>query len=277
MRSKLKFLGVLILLLGVNSFCLAQIPIEREILFKIPAEISYNLLGMRANAGKVFLMNSLGRTVLLNLETRESFSGRLRGVRPIDFDLVLGQPIYLTEEGTLGGQIDSAWPRQAHSACRIEVCDQGILLTGGEKMIFLAQNATNTVEVPGLNFAVPLEQGFVWSLGTAAKGGPWMVSLFDCFGNLMKEIYRFSPGFSPIGIEAGPKGFEGELLLSAYENNQRKLILIGQNGYMLWKIDGPEKQCPRDIAFDDEGNLLVIEKSDGGLVISRWKFAAPQG
>lgn len=260
-----------------TSLCSAQIPIVRETVLQLPPELTYGLLGMRVAANRVVIMNNLGRMLSFDLITGESFAGRIRRQRLIDFDLLLGQPVYLSEEGRLGGQVQPNWPQESFPACRIEIGKQGLHLYGAGKMIFLGENATQTVEVSGFNFALPVAEGFVWSTGIPKKNHPWVVSLFDSYGNLMKEIYRFSPEFDPAGLEIGPLGEEGEVVISAYENNRRKISLIGQNGHMIWKIDGPEKICPRDLAFDQAGNLLVIEKSGNGAVLSRWKFAAPQG
>jgi hypothetical protein len=107
--------------------------------------------------------------------------------------------------------------------------------------------------------------------------GIWGVSLYDFYGNLMKNVYEFSPSFDPAGLEIGPLGEEGEVIISAYENNRRKISMIGQNGHMMWKIDGPEKVCARDIAVDGQGNLLVLEESEEAIILSRWKFQLPQG
>ncbi|MFZ5952307.1 MAG: hypothetical protein ACOYXC_16510 [Candidatus Rifleibacteriota bacterium] len=255
----------------------AQIDIDRQILLKLPPELSYGLLGMRVNLDKVVIMNNLGRMISLDLSTGESFNNRIKGERVLDFDLVLGQPLILNEEGQLSGQIDQNWPKNGWNACRIEHCDQGLLITGGDKMVFLAANATEAVEISNVHFALPFTEGFIWSVSLSQKIGPWVINLYDCFGNRMKEIYRFSPEFDPAGLELGPLGIEGEALISSYENNQRKIALIGQNGHMIWKIDGPEKVCQRDLGFDSTGNLLVLEKSGNDIVLSRWKFAAPQG
>ncbi|MEW6709348.1 MAG: hypothetical protein AB1403_05930 [Candidatus Riflebacteria bacterium] len=256
---------------------MAQINIDREILLKLPPELSYGLLGMRVNLDKVVIMNNLGRMVSIDLSTRECFNNRIKGERVLDFDLVLGQPLILNEEGKLSGQVDQNWPKNGWNGCRIEHCDQGLVITGGEKMVFLAANATEAVEISNVHFALPFTEGFIWSVSLSQKLGPWVINLYDCFGNRMKEIYRFSPEFDPSGLELGPLGVEGEALLSSYENNKRKIALIGQNGHMIWKIDGPEKVCQRDLGFDSTGNLLVLEKSGNDIVLSRWKFATPQG
>lgn len=261
----------------ILSVASAQIDISREVLFKLPPDVAYGLLGMRVSADQVVFINSFGNQVRLNLGTGESFKGKIRGQRIIDFDLMLGQPVFINEEGRLGGYVKPGWPNKSYNACRLDVCDQGLILTGGEKMIFLGENATDTVETAGINFVLPFKDGFLWSIGLKKVNGPWVISLFDCYGNLMKEIYRFSPSFDPTGIELGPIGEEGEALISLNENNQRKLILIGQNGHMVWKIDAPAKFCSHDLAFDGQGNLLVLEKAGQNVVLSRWKFNAPQG
>lgn len=277
MIGKFKLFALVVAFTIVFSSAWAQIDISREVLFKLPPELTYGLLGMRVSADQVVFVNNFGKMVRYNLETKESFSGKIRGQRIIDFDLILGQPVFLNEEGTLGGQIKPNWPVRAYDACRIDSSDQGLILTGGKKMIFLAENATDTAEAVGLNFALPVKDGFLWSIGLKKLTGPWVVSLFDCYGNLMKEVFNFAPSFDPSGIELGPIGEEGEALLSVLEDNQRKLILLGQNGHMIWKINGPEKFCCRDLAFDGQGNLLVLEKNGQSVVLTRWTFTVPQG
>jgi hypothetical protein len=93
----------------------------------------------------------------------------------------------------------------------------------------------------------------------------------------MSEAYTFSPEFVPSGIEVGPAGSEGELLVSSVEGTARKLAFIGNNGRMFWKLDGPEKVSPRDVAFDNQDNLLVLERNGRELWLNRWKVTQPEG
>ncbi|GAB4270182.1 MAG: hypothetical protein Kow0029_06800 [Candidatus Rifleibacteriota bacterium] len=268
---------LLVLLITFTSSAFSQINIEKETLLKLPPELGYGLIGMRVCSGNIFIANTLGKVVRFNMDTGESFKDRIRGHRILDFDLILGQPVYLTLEGTLAGHRQKNWPEGPYDACYLEVSDQGLIMRGSDKMFFLADNATAAIKIDGFNFALPVKNAFLWSMGIKKAGGPWYISLFDCYGNLMKEVYKFSPAFDPTGIELGPIGEEGEVLISAYENNSRKLVLIGQNGHMIWKLDAPDKFCRRDVAFDGKGNLLVLEKQGGEIVLNRWKFSMPKG
>jgi hypothetical protein len=277
MIAKTKLTGFLIVFSLMVVAAGAQINVEREVLYELSPSFSYGLIGMRTSAEQVLMMNHYGQMIRYDLNTGEAFNGKIRGQRILDFDLIMGQPIYINQQGRLGGLIKPQWPDKSFAACKIEACEQGLLLTGGGKMLFLAQNATDTFVTEGLNFALPVGRGYLWSIGLKRKTGPWSISLFDCYGNLLKEIYEFSRSFDPSGITLGPVGPEGEALLSSYENNRRKLTLVGQNGHMMWKIDGPEKFCARDIAFDTRGNLLVLEKNGKKVVLARWRFEAPQG
>lgn len=277
MIAKTKVTGLLIVFSLILATAGAQINIEREVLYELSPGFSYGLIGMRASADQVLMMNHYGKMIRYDLNTGEAFNGKIRGQRILDFDLIMGQPVYINQQGRLGGLIKPQWPDKAFDACRIEACDQGLLLTGAGKMLFLAQNATDTFATEGINFALPIGRGYLWSVGLKSKIGPWKISLFDCYGNVMKEIYEFSRSFDPAGLSLGPIGPEGEALISCYENNQRKLALVGQNGHMIWKIDGPEKFCMRDMVFDDRGNLLVLEKKGKKVVLARWKFEVPEG
>ena len=94
----------------------------------------------------------------------------------------------------------------------------------------------------------------------------------------MNKVYKFSDIFEPSRLELGPNNGDGDLLISATEGNQRTLAVIGNNGRMFWKINGPDKVCLRDVAFGPLGELLVLEKnSEGKTVLSRWTFSTPEG
>ncbi len=264
-------------MLSVVNSGFTQVDISREQLFQVPDVLNKDLIGMRYAGGRVFIVNAAGRYVRYDLETRESFSGKLATDRILDFDLVLGQVIFLDATGKIGGRSRSTWPDRQYEATSIEVSAEGLLMAGGDKIFFLAQNATQAVEIGGLHFAQPVNNGFFWTLQIRPKTGLWGADLYDNLGNLMKEVYNFSSEFVPSGLEIGPVGPEGELLVSAFENNERKLSLIANNGHMFWKIAGPGKFARRDVAFDDQGNLLVLEKNADKTWLSRWKMAVPEG
>ncbi|NCB39343.1 MAG: hypothetical protein EOM80_11305 [Erysipelotrichia bacterium] len=273
MRKILSLIVVIVLSAATVS---AQPVIEREPLLQIASDMSSDLLGMRVSAGRVFIANAAGNYVRFDLETREAFKGKAKSNKIIDFDVILGQLVFIDAEGRLGGRFNSLWPDRAYDGCRVDAADQGLLVSGGDKAFFLGKTATYAVEIGSLDFVLPVANGFIWSL-SSKKGGNWGADLYDCLGNLMKEVYSFSAEFIPTGIEVGPAGSEGELLVSYNENNARKLALIGNNGRMFWKIDGPEKTGPRDIAFDDQGNLLVIERKGSELWLNRWVITFPEG
>lgn len=252
--------------------------ITKEYLVKIPADIAENgLLGMRTAGERVVVANKSGKYIVFNLKTGETFTGAHQtNSGLLDFDTVVGKIIYIDENGKLGGHVMSFWPKSAFKASKIEAYDEGLLLTGGEKAYFLSKNSAQINEIEGMRFAQPVLRGFVWTLKTTEKGN-WRADLTDSFGNIMGEVYTFSKDFDPVNIEVGPEGIEGELVLSAYENGIRKLMFIGNNGRMFWKIDAPEKISPRDVGFDHNSELLFIEKHEGETWISRWKMVTPEG
>lgn len=278
MRNTANFtIYLMVLLLVLTQPCGAQTQVEREPLFKVPLPSNSNILGMRVSDDKVFVVNSGGRFVRYDLETGESLKGKALAEKIIDFDVVLGQLIFLDGNGKIGGRVRSSWPDQSYSACRLDISSEGLLLSGGDQAFFLDKNATEAVLLNGLNMILPIQNGFVWAVQRRSKTGSWGADLYDSLGNLMHEVYTFSSVFQPTGLELGPVGPEGELLVSANENNVRKLSLIAHNGYMFWKMDGPPKLFPRDVAFDSQGNMLVLELKDNDIWLTRWKLKHPQG
>ena len=265
--------AALILTAGMVS---AQAEINREPLLKVSDDLLTGLLGMRCADGKVFIANNSGKYVRFDLETGEAFSGKTGSEKILDFDVVLGQMVFIDEEGRLGGHLLPSWPARTWDACRIEACDEGLLLSGGDKTYFLAKTATQAAEIENIDFALPVPNGFFWTM-QLKPSGLWGADLYDCLGNMMSEVYKFSPEFVPAGIEVGPAGSEGELLVSTLEDNVRKLAFIGNNGRMFWKLDGPEKVSQRDVAFDSQDNLLVLERNGRELWLNRWKVTQPEG
>ncbi|MBU1107467.1 MAG: hypothetical protein KKB51_12425 [Candidatus Riflebacteria bacterium] len=278
MRNRANFVIYLMaFLLVVPQFVVAQTLVERQPLFKVPLPANSDVLGMRVSDNKVFVVNSAGRFVRYDLETGESLNGKATVDRIIDFDVVLGQLVFLDGNGKIGGRVRPSWPDQSYSACKIDVSTEGLLLSGGDQAVFLEKNATEAYYLPGLSMILPIQNGFVWAVQMRAKTGNWGADLYDSLGNVMHEVYTFSNVFEPAGLEVGPTGPEGELLVSANENNVRKLSLIAHNGYMFWKMDGPPKLFPRDVAFDNQGNMLVLELKDKDIWLIRWKLTHPQG
>lgn len=266
------------LLLVSFTYCTsAQVEIAREKIFQLPDELANELIGMRVSGSRVFMANAAGRLVRYDLETKESFRGQQTSGKILDFDLVLEQMIVLDATGSVAGRKRQSWPKRTYDATSLEVCSEGLILSGGDQTFYLAKNATQAHAIGALPFAVPIDNGFVWAMHIRPKTGLWGVDLYDVYGNLMKEIYNFSAEFVPAGLEVGPIGPEGELLVSAYENNQRKFSLIASNGHMFWKINAPDRICKRDTGFDAQGNLLVFEKEGDKIWLNRWKLATPEG
>jgi hypothetical protein len=260
-----------------GAFASSMMP-QKEFLIKLPKNLgAEGLLGMRASGERVVIAHKNGDYVVYNLQTGESFSGTMEIKAPLlDFDTINGKMIYIDETGRLGGHVISFWPKVAYDACRIDVFDEGLFLTGGRKAFFLSKKSTQINEISDYNFAQPVPRGFVWTMRLRPEGN-WGADLTDYYGNTMGKIYEFSEGFEPSFMELGPRGLEGELLLSTYENGLRKLMFIGNNGRMFWKLDGPEKLFPRDVAFDHEENLIFLEKSNNDIWLTKWKMVIPEG
>lgn len=270
-------ISLIVCLLVTAHHLSAQTQVEAEQLFKLPLSADSGILGMRVAGNKVFVVNTVGRFVRYDLETREALNGRAPAEKIIDFDVVLGQLVYLDGEGKIAGRTRPTWPDQSYAACRIDVSTEGLLLSGGARAVFLDKNATEPFYINDLAMVRPIDNGYLWAMQMRNRNGRWNADLYDSFGNLMHEVYEFSDAFEPSGLEIGPIGPEGELLVSAIENNVRKLSLIASNGYMFWKMDGPPKRFPRDIAFDSQGNMLVLEVKNQDVWLTRWKLTHPEG
>ena len=251
--------------------------IKKNAVAVIPDEISSNLVGLRVHKNMAYVMASNGKYVTINLVDGSLINSKLKASKVIDYDVVVGKIIYLDDQGMICGHSFPTWNKGPYNACRIEACDQGAILAGGSNSYFLAKNATAAVELPEMHFPLPIDNGFVWNM-TLNKEKLWEVNLHDCFGNIMGKVYKFSNYFEPSNLEIGPNSIDGDLLVSAAEGDQRTLALIGNNGRMFWKINGPEKVCARDAAFGPLGELLVLEKdSEGKILLSRWTFSTPEG
>lgn len=268
---------LMICLFGMPCLVEAQTQVEATNLFKVPLSVDSGILGMRVSGNKVFVANRFGHFVRYDIETREALNGKITADNIIDFDVVLGQLIFLDGSGKIGGCVRQSWPDQSYAACRIDVCTEGVVLSGGDKAIFLEKNASEAFYINDLVMMLPIDNGYAWAVQIRGKNSRWHADLYDSFGNLMHEVYEFSDIFEPSGLELGPIGQEGELLISAIENNVRKLSLIANNGYMFWKMDGPPKLFPRDIAFDSLGNMLVLEVKGKDLWLTSWVTTHPEG
>lgn len=264
-----------VVILFVTAFVNAQTQVEVKNVFKLPLSADSGILGMRVAAGKAFVVNAAGHFVRYDLETGEALKGRVPADNVIDFDISLGQLVYLDGDGRVGGRVRPSWPDQSYAACRIDAGSEGLLLSGGARAVFLGKNASAAFYIDDMVMLRPIENGYVW--GVQVRDNRWHADLYDTFGNLMHEVYTFSEMFEPAGLELGPIGPDGELLISSVEDNARKLSLIASNGYMFWKMDGPTKLFPRDVAFDHAGNLLVLEAHGKDLWLTRWQVTHPEG
>lgn len=265
---------VFVLFINYNAF--AQAMIVREPVFRVPEEVATRLIGMRGSSGKVFVVSANGRYVRYDPESKETFKGRLPVHNLIDFDIILGQIVFLDIQGRLGGRLRKNWPDRTYEATAIEVCNEGLMLSGGDAALFLEKNATEPVKLENVHFALPVSNGFVYGF-SIGKNKRWSVDLLDNYGNYMKQLFEFPPNYQPLGVNLGPSGPEGELLIAAHEKNERKLCSIGHNGHMFWKINIPEQKWQRDLAFDNSGNLLVLDKKGKEIWVYRWKMAIPEG
>lgn len=277
MINKIRFYLLLIFIFSFIS-PISAMDIHKDFIAKIPEEISSNLIGLRVNKDLAYVMASDGNYVTINLTNGNTNSFKIETNSILDFDVVVGKIIYLDENGMLCGHVFPKWPKGPYNnSCKIEACDQGAIISGGNRVYFLAKNAKSYFEIPDLSFAFPINNGFIWAL-TVNKEKHWEANLYDCYGNLMGNVYKFSEYFEPSNLEIGPNGIEGELLVSAIEGKNRTLSLIANNGRMFWKINGPNKVCKRDVAFDSMDDLIVLEKNDDNeVIISRWKFKTPEG
>ncbi len=252
--------------------------INTEVIAVIPPNIASNMIGMRIFKDQAYVMNSNGNYITIDLITGVISNHKLKTDKVLDFDVVIGKIIFIDGNGKLSGYAFPKWPKGTYNdVCKIEACDQGVVLSGGTNAYFIAKNATSTIELPDFPFPLPINNGFLWSLNVG-KDKKWEANLHDCFGNLMGKVYKFSEYFEPSDLEVGPEGVDGELLVSATEGTVRTLSLIGNNGRMFWKINTNEKVCRRDVAFGPMGDFFILEKSqDESIILSRWKFSTPEG
>ncbi len=148
------------------------------------------------------------------------------------------------------------------------------MLSGGNEAYFLANNATEPITIPDINFVLPVDNGFFWTL-QLKNDGQWGAYYYECLGNKIDEIYAFD---SSLGAkELGPKGLEGELLLITQQNNMRMLSCIGNNGRMFWRINLPERVCPRDLALTNNENLILLLKKGENIWLTRFIIDFAEG
>ncbi len=257
----------------------AALKIRKEAVATLPGIDPASIVGIRTYAKTAILVCRDGRVIATDLLTGKTTPGtaiEIAGKNLLDFALDGDKVVALTSDGTLIGAKPADWPAGPFSACRIDIANGEGFLSGGTNSFYLAPRATDSVVIPGNFLTMPLRDGFLWSMARPGLRA-WEASLIDGFGNPMKKIFRFSPEFDPTGISLGPTGPEGELLVSYFVGASREVALVGQNGRMLWKLPISAPVCPRDLAWDASGALLVLERDGTGLILNRIAFEVPQG
>lgn len=276
MVNKIKISAFILLFACFSSF-LSAMDIKKEVVAAVPEDLVSKLIGLRVYKNQAFVMASNGKYITVDLSNGKITSSRAKIAKVIDYDVAAGKIVCLDEQGKISGYPLGKLGEKTYDSCRIETCDQGVILSGGDNSYFLPQKGKAPSELKGIVMPLPIYNGFLWAM-SLNKERCWELNLHDCFGNFMDKVYKFSNGFEPSNLEIGPAGIDGDLLVSAKENKVRKIALIGRNGRMFWKINGPAKICSRDLAFGPLGELLVLEKNpEGKIILSRWTFTTPQG
>lgn len=275
----IKGLKISVLVIFLISFIssISAMEIHKDTIARIPENIASNLIGVRVYKNLAYVMATNGEYVTIDLNSGKTKSYKISD-NVIDFDVVVGKIIYINENGMLSGHVFPKWPKGPYNnSCKIDACDQGAIISGGNTVYFLAKNATSTFLLPDISLALPINNGFIWAMSLNTEK-QWEINLHDCYGNLMGKVYKFSQMFEPSNLEIGPNGIEGDLLISATEGKERTIALIGNNGRMFWKVNGPEKVCPRDVVFDEADRLVFVEKNEQNEVfLCRWEFKVPEG
>lgn len=268
-----------LLLLGAGPAGAQEgLKIDKTLVAPLDGLDAASLIGLRVVEGRVLVADTLGHTVSLPPD-QTSFRHVPPAPGPIlDFALRFGAPVYLVATGILAGNVDPAWPTGPYAASSLEIAEDGaLLLQGGHDALFLPPAGSAPARLPGLFPALPLADGFLWTLTRHPTLRTWQAELLDGLGNRMQRVCRFSAQFHPEGLWLGPPGPEKELLVSSFAEGSRWLSLVGQNGRMLWRIPGPDPVCRRDLAWAPNGDLLVLERVDGRICLRRWAFQAPEG
>ncbi|MFZ2958049.1 MAG: hypothetical protein WA705_14270 [Candidatus Ozemobacteraceae bacterium] len=259
-----------------QSIITSAIKISQELVAAIPQFDPAKTIGIRVQGSTASIVQRNGNFVRVDLGDGKITEGSLNADL-LDFALSGNDLIALTRTGSLLGAVQKGWPMGPFKACRVECLNDDVVLNGDTDALYLAKNATGTIVLHDMPMIIPMQDGLLWCMRRGAPGRPWQAEFIDMFGNMMKRLYRFSPEFDPVGLTLGPLGPENELLLSFWTGAQRELSVIGPNGRMLWRIPVDDPVCPRDVAWGNKGDLLMIEREGTGIVLKRLKFAEPQG
>jgi len=257
----------------------AALKMARRTLARLPEMNPTTLLGIRTNGKAGLVVSRDGQSVSIDLVTGKTSPGTplcTAGKTLLDFAYLGDTPLGLTTTGTLVGSVPANWPTLPVPACKLDISGGEALLSGGSNAYYLAPKATEAVLLPGNFLAMPIRDGFLWSMKRPGLRA-WEVSLMDGFGNQMKRVFKFSSDFDPTGVSFGPNSPDGELLISFFTGTSREVALVGQNGRMLWRLPLHAPVCMHDLAWDHEGNLLILERDETGFVLNKLSFAVPEG
>ena len=259
---------------------LAAQEISKTTICEIPVVEESSLIGMRVFEGRALLLWRCGELFEIDLETGVLTRSDTGYRNLLDFGILNGLIVPLQADlGGIQAGLKEVPRGMGYEAAAVECgFDGSVFLLNANGTRYFPVDSSRSHQLDGLFFLMPLENGFAWVLQRDASSGKWTANIHDYFGNHMHDVYRFSKQFKPSGLSLGPVGPEGELLVSYQHEGKRGLLLIGQNSRMIWRIPGPASQSSRrDIAWDAKGNLIVVERENGRLVLKRWEFELPQG
>jgi hypothetical protein len=254
--------------------------VEKELLATLALEQQDEPLGMVVRDGTAWIVLRSGRGWKVPLDVSgDPVPATLADCPVRDFVLAVAGPVWLDEDGNLGGSVPPSWPRCLPGS-RLEADPSGgVFSVAAEGAWHLTPVATQPRFLKDLFLFSPAQHQLFWALAWDGSAKVWALDIRNDLGQFLKRAYTFSTGFRPAGCRFGPRGPEGEVLLSSWRGTVRDLMLIGQNGRMFWKIQGPPPCCARDLAWDHQGRLLVLEREAGErtLRLNRWCFGLPQG
>ncbi|MBF0409509.1 MAG: hypothetical protein HQM10_19370 [Candidatus Riflebacteria bacterium] len=249
----------------------------KELILRLKGLDLDKLVGMRTKGREILVFDTTGAYLEVNPD-KKFFKPKNLGRALRDFAVSENSVICITGQGDIFSDTGKPLIDRVFDSQTIEYSESGDLFLGGSKNSFCV-SASNTSEIIDLKkplLSVPLKDSFMWSVERHPTTGVWQASIVDIFGNSMKRVFRFSRDFEPSNIRL-LKSPENDLLVSYWSGSCREIALIGQNSRMFWKIELPEPICQRDIAFDDSGNLLLLEREKDEILLYRLRLSIPQG
>jgi hypothetical protein len=251
--------------------------LQRHLVTDLSSVPLTGLIGLRVSGNEAFLANQQGHLWKIDL-----LSGKLRKEHGLDREILdfafnQGRILALDTTGRMLGATSPTWPAGPFPGYALECGTGDVFLAGAEDSLFLLKDATEPARVRGVPLGMPMADGLLWAVRRTSAAESWSAELVDMFGNRMKRVFRFNRGFQPSGLILGPPGPENELPVSYWNGPRRELVLIGQNARMLWKIRLDAPVCRRNLAWDAQGRILILEKGDKGLILNRLSFLIPEG